>query len=30
MFPIHSVPDELVMTTTFGTSQGPTQPLMVN
>jgi hypothetical protein len=30
IFPNHSVPDELVMTTTFGTSQGPTQPLIVN
>ena len=30
MFPSHSVPDELVITTTFGTSLGPTQPLMVN
>jgi len=26
----HSVPDEHVITTTFGTSHGPTQPLMVN
>jgi hypothetical protein len=30
IFPSHSVPDELVITTTFGTSHGPTQPLMVN
>src|ERR1022692_2405675 len=30
MFPSHSVPDELVITTTLGTSHGPTQPLMVN
>ena len=29
-FPSHSVPDELVITTTFGTSHGPTQPLIVN
>jgi hypothetical protein len=30
IFPSHSVPDELVIITTFGTSQGPTQPLIVN
>jgi hypothetical protein len=30
IFPSHSVPDEVVITTTFGTSHGPTQPLMVN
>jgi len=30
IFPIHSVPDELVITTTFGTSHGPTQPLIVS
>jgi len=30
IFPSHSVPDELVITTTFGTSHGPTQPLIVN
>jgi len=30
IFPSHSVPDEVVITTTFGTSQGPAQPLMVN
>lgn len=30
IFPSHSVPDELVTTTTFGTSHGPTQPLIVN
>jgi len=30
IFPSHSVPDELVITTTFGTSHGPTQPLMVS
>ena len=30
MFPSHSVPEEFVMTTTFGTSRGPTQPLIVN
>lgn len=30
MFPNHSVPEEFVMTTTFGTSHGPTQPLIVN
>jgi hypothetical protein len=29
-FPNHSSPAELVITTTFGTSQGPTQPLMVS
>src|ERR1017187_9029203 len=28
ILPSHSVPDELVITTTFGTSHGPTQPLM--
>jgi len=30
IFPSHSVPDELVITTTFGTSHGPTQPLIVS
>lgn len=30
MLPSHSVPVELVITTTFGTSHGPTQPLIVN
>jgi hypothetical protein len=30
IFPSHSVPDELVTTTTLGTSQGPTHPLIVN
>jgi len=30
MFPTHSVPEELVTTMTFGTSQGPTQPLIVS
>jgi hypothetical protein len=30
MLPSHSVPDEVVITTTFGTSHGPTQPLTVN
>jgi hypothetical protein len=30
IFPSHSVPVELVITTTLGTSHGPTQPLMVN
>src|SRR5579864_9669792 len=30
MFPSHSVPEELVTTTTFGTSHGPTHPLMVS
>jgi hypothetical protein len=30
IFPSHSVPAEVVITTTFGTSHGPTQPLMVN
>jgi hypothetical protein len=30
IFPSHSVPDEFAMTTTFGTSHGPTQPLIVN
>jgi hypothetical protein len=28
--PSHSVPDEVVITATFGTSHGPTQPLMVS
>jgi len=30
MFRSHSVPAELVITTTFGTSHGPTQPLIVS
>src|ERR1017187_5260139 len=30
IFPSHSLPDELEITTTFGTSHGPTQPLMVS
>src|ERR1700739_4758153 len=30
MFPSHSVPEELVTTTTFGTSHGPTHPLIVS
>jgi hypothetical protein len=30
MLPSHTVPDEVVITTTFGTSQGPTQPLIVS
>src|ERR1017187_2344704 len=30
ILPSHSVPDELVITTTFGTSHGPTQPLIVS
>ena len=30
IFPSHSVPVEVVITTTFGTSHGPTQPLIVN
>src|ERR1035438_2021310 len=30
IFPSHSVPDALVITTTFGTSHGPTQPLIVS
>src|ERR1700758_4145416 len=30
IFPSHSVPVEVVITTTFATSHGPTQPLMVN
>jgi hypothetical protein len=30
MFPSHASPAELVITTTFGTSHGPTQPLMVS
>ena len=30
IFPSHSVPVEVVITTTFGTSHGPTQPLMVS
>ena len=30
IFPSHCVPDEVVITTTFGTSHGPTQPLMVS
>src|ERR1700758_133804 len=30
MFPGHASPAELVITTTFGTSHGPTQPLMVS
>jgi len=29
-FPSHTSPAELVITTTFGTSHGPTQPLTVN
>jgi len=29
-FPSHTSPAELVITTTFGTSRGPTQPLTVN
>src|ERR1700674_1943915 len=29
IFPSHSVPDGLVITTTFGTAHGPTQPPMV-
>jgi hypothetical protein len=30
MFPSHASPAELVITTTLGTSHGPTQPLMVS
>src|SRR5579864_3284341 len=30
MFPSHASPAELVITTTFGTSHGPTQPLIVS
>ena len=30
IFPSHSVPDEVVITTTLGTSHGPTQPLIVS